>query len=680
MSESNPVSLPPALESDLSELLAGPGDSADESWRQLCRRWRDRDVTPAAYEVAWQRCYAAARESRNPLIPCWIPDPQPDREPNVVDWAREQGVAVEDFQRWSVAHRFDFWEQAIRRLGIVFRARAESIVADPSARADRVEWLPGAEWNIVESCFQAPSESPAIVWQRPGGALHRWSVADLYREMLRVSGSVRAAGFQPGDGLGVVLPMTAWSVAIYLGVIHAGCHIVSIADSFASAQIRNRLEIAGAKAVFTYDVQHRAGKLHPLYERVRQATELPIVVLPDDGEQVSVELREQDHDWEHFLRSETAKHAVAGPSSHLVNVLFSSGTTGDPKAIPWTSLTPLKCGVDGQLHQDIAPGDVVAWPTNLGWMMGPWLIFASLLNRATIALYDDVPVGEGFGRFVQDARINMLGVVPTLVKSWRKTGCMESFDWSAIRLFSSTGESSQRDDMFYLSALAGMKPVIEYCGGTEIGGGYVTSLVTRPNVPAAFNTPAVGLDFLLLDETGKPAEEGEVFLEGPSIGLSQTLLNRDHHETYYAATPRVEGHGILRRHGDYFRRLERPGDPHPWYVAGGRVDDTMNLGGIKVSSAEIERVLNGAPGVRETAAIAVDREGGPSSLVVFAVLQPGAEEESGELLLEMNQRLRDQLNPLFRVASLELLPALPRTASGKVMRRELRKTGHGSDR
>ena len=162
-------------------------------------------------------------------------------------------------------------------------------------------------------------------------------------------------------------------------------------------------------------------------------------------------------------------------------------------------------------------------------------------------------------------------------------------------------------------SLAGYKPVIEYCGGTEIGGGYITGTRVQPAAPSTFTTPALGVDFLLFDENGKPTENGEVFIIPPSLGLSASLLNADHNEVYFGGTPQPN----LRRHGD---AIERLGDSY--YRVHGRIDDTMNLSGIKVSSAEIEEVLNVVSEVQETAAVAVPpKDGGPSQLVIYAVLE-----------------------------------------------------------
>ncbi len=662
------LNLDSELAASLSRIFADPECVSEELWRSVCRMLDGQNMAPDIYEHFWRICYSEALSGQPRLVPMWFPD-SPETS-NVGRWSAELGIAPDEFHRWTCEHRADFWSQATEKLGVRFRASATEVL-DESNGVEQAKWFVGAQLNIAESCLAGDDDAVAIVSQRPGQPMAYQTVGELRRMANRVSNSLVAAGFGKGDGLAVVLPMTRLSIAIYLGVVQMGGTIVSIADSFAAPQIATRLEIAGAKAVFTYDFQERAGKQLSLYERVVESTEIPIITIPLDSE-LTVELRPQDKAWGDFLSDNDEFEAIACNVDDPINILFSSGTTGDPKAIPWTHLTPIKCGIDGYCHQDIGAGTVCAWPTNLGWMMGPWLIFATLLNRGTIALFEDAPMGAQFGSFVAEAKVNMLGVVPTIVKTWRKSRRMEKLDWSAIRVFSSTGESSQRDDMFYLSSLAGMRPVIEYCGGTEVGGGYATSLVTKPNVPAAFNSPAVGLGFLLLDEAGVESREGEVFLEGPSIGLSSRLLNRDHHETYFANTPAVDGHGLLRRHGDHFREWSLAGYPGRFFTAGGRVDDTMNLGGIKISSSEIERVLNQAEGVRETAAIGVNDQDGPSQLVVFVVMQAEAEREVMELRLDLNRRIKRNLNPLFKIAKIEIVDDLPRTASGKVMRRQLR--------
>jgi acetyl-CoA synthetase len=572
-----------------------------------------------------------------------------------------KGIGYARLHEWSITDREAFWQTTVDRLKIAFRSEPSSVV-DLADGAESPHWLPDAGFNIFESCFQAPESSAAIVTTSPGGGLRTISVAELRAEAMQIAGSLRAAGFATGDAIAIVMPMVPESISIYLGIIAAGCVAVSIADSFAPPEIQTRLEISNAKGIFCMASYERSGRTLDLYSRVKEANSPTAIVIGD------VDLRDGDMSFAGFMAAgDRLAEPVISPAATHVNILFSSGTTGTPKAIPWNQTVPIKCAADGMWHHDIREGDVVVWPTNIGWMMGPWLIFASLINRATIGLYHDVPMGAGFGQFVQDAQVTMLGVVPTIVRAWRASGCMEQFDWNSVRCFSSTGEASNPDDMFYLSWLANYRPVIEYCGGTEIGGGYVTSVVVEPNIPAVFNTPAAGSEFLLLDEEHEIAEEGEVFLVPPTIGLSSRLVNRDHHATYYADVPNVDGYQQLRRHGDHFRRLAGS-----VYVAGGRVDDTMNLGGIKISSAEIERVLNAVDGVKETAAVAVNLDAGPTSLVVFVVLTGDEGAVSESLTQAMNVAIKSNLNPLFKISQLVLADSLPRTASGKVMRRKLR--------
>jgi acetyl-CoA synthetase len=305
-------------------------------------------------------------------------------------------------------------------------------------------------------------------------------------------------------------------------------------------------------------------------------------------------------------------------------------------------------------------------------MMGPWLVFAGLLNRAAIALYEGGPVERGFCEFVGDAQVTVLGVVPSIVRGWRRAGCAEGVDWSAIRLFSSSGEASDPDDYTYLMRLGGpegeSRPVIEYCGGSELAGGYVASTLLAPNCPSEFNAKMMGTDFVVLGPSGhpcRPGEVGEVFLIPPAIGMTTRLLNQDNEEVYYAGCPERNGMR-LRRHGDLMLVL---GDGR--YRSLGRADDTMNLGGIKTSSAEIEQAVARTPGVVEAAAVGVPPpKGGPDRLVLF-VVAPG--QAPGDLAVALQRDIRDRANPLFHLHDIVAVDALPRTASNKLLRRELRK-------
>jgi acetyl-CoA synthetase len=640
----------------------------EATWRTLSQSILTPRYSFALHQFLFAKVYEHwDRRSQGPP-PAWTPTPASVAQTNIARFLFEQGIAdYAALHAWSSNNRAEFWATFVAKVGIRF-AKPFRQVLDLSAGVRAPRWFVGGKLSVVESCFTSPVDEPAVVHQGEGEPLRTTTYGELRALANGVSNGLVRAGLGLGDAVAIDMPMNLFAVAIYLGIVQAGCVAVSIPDSLAPEEIAVRLRLADAKALVTQDVLRRGGKELPLYEKVL-AAEPPrtVVVSAAASSSPAAGLRNGDLSWDAFLSPNVHFTPLPRDPDDLTNILFSSGTTGEPKAIPWTQTTPIKCVADAWFHHDVRPGERVAWPTNLGWMMGPWLIYSSLVNRAAMAIYDGAPTGREFGQFVTDSGVSLLGVIPSLVKTWRATACMEGLDWSRIRRFSSTGECSNPEDMLYLMHLAGYPPVIEYCGGTEIAGGYVSATMVQPNAPSTFMTPCLGLDFVILDEAGKPSDQGEAFLVPPSIGMSTRLLKRDHDAVYYADTPEGPRGEVLRRHGDYIERL-----PGGYYRAHGRADDTMNLGGIKVSSAEIERVLNSVPGVVETAAVAVPPPGGgPSLLWIFAVPQTAAADRAA-LLAVIRQALRDHLNPLFKIQNLALLDALPRTASNKVMRRLLR--------
>ncbi|XP_076913721.1 putative CoA ligase CCL12 [Bidens hawaiensis] len=473
--------------------------------------------------------------------------------------------------------------------------------------------------------------------------------------------------------------MTVTAVIIYLAIIYSGLVVVSIADSFAPKEIATRLRVSKAKAIFTQDYIVRGGKNFPLYSRVIEATDCRVIVVPAIGENIDIQLRKQDISWEDFLSS--TKHLsrpdycspVYQSADSVTNILFSSGTTGDPKAIPWTQISPIRAASEGWAQLDLQPGDAFCWPTNLGWVMGPIVLYASFLNGATLALYHGSPLGHGFGKFIQDAGVTILGTVPSIVKAWHSTGCMEGLDWTKIKLFATTGEASNVDDDLWLSSRAYYKPVIECCGGTELASSYLQGNVLEPQAFGAFSSPSLTAGVVILDEHGVPYPDdepcvGEVGLFPIYMGATNRLLNADHEKIYFKGMPIYNGMQ-LRRHGDIIKRTIGG-----FYIVQGRADDTMNLGGIKTSSIEIEQVSEQADvSIMETAAVSCQpATGGPELLAIFVVLKQGFNTQPDKLKMIFSKAIQRNLNPLFKVSFVKIVPEFPRTASNKLLRRVLR--------
>jgi acyl-coenzyme A synthetase/AMP-(fatty) acid ligase len=486
-------------------------------------------------------------------------------------------------------------------------AAAAAATAGPGAATATPWWFaPCCDGEAYETGRAPSAPPPALIWAEDGRPhdVRRVSWPALRARAARVARALtHGLGVRPGDAVAIDMPMSCDAVAIYLGIVLAGAVVVSIADSFAPSEIASRLRISGARLVFTQDVVPRGGARPPssssssssstaplpLYARVLEARAPRCVVLPAravgkawaDGEgggggngegeregeagREGPPLRGGDLTWRAFLAaagtppsssssSSSSFEPASLPGDSPSNILFSSGTTGEPKAVAWSHVTPLRAAVDAWAHQDVRPGDVLCWPTNLGWMMGPWLVYGALLNGASAAVYHGPPGGRDFCAFVAAARVTQLGLVPSIVRSWRaargllgppgdggggggggggaaaggeegggegapaaapssSSSSPSSFylpDWSALRCFSSTGEASAPDDYHWLASRArGYRPVVEYCGGTEVGGGFLAGSLLQPQAASAFSTPTLGTALVLLGgEAGVQSPHG----------------------------------------------------------------------------------------------------------------------------------------------------------------------------
>lgn len=591
------------------------------------------------------------------------------------------------FQKFSVQHPEVYWSIVLKELSILFR-KAPKCILDTSDKSKLGgTWLSGSILNIAECCLMPTNypnkqdDSLAIVWRDEGyddSSVNRMTLKELREQVMFVANALGAM-FSKGDAIAIDMPMTVDAVIIYLAIIFAGFVVVSIADSFAAKEIATRLRVSKAKVIFTQDLIVRGGRRFPLYSRVVEAAPDKVIVIPATGKDVKVTLRKQDLSWEDFLSS--VRHLPRSypcppfyqPIDSVTNILFSSGTTGDPKAIPWTQLSPIRCAADSWAHIDVQAGDILCWPTNLGWVMGPILLYSCFLTGATLALYHGSPLYHGFGKFIQDAGVTILGTVPSLVKAWKSTRSMDGLDWTKIKSFGSTGEASNVDDDLWLSSRAYYRPIIECCGGTELASSYIQGNLLQPQAFGAFSSASMTTGFVILDEEGSPYPDeqacvGEVGLFPLYMGATNRLLNADHEEVYFNGMPMHKGMR-LRRHGDIIKRTVGG-----YFSVQGRADDTMNLGGIKTSSVEIERVCDQADeSILETAAVsAAPASGGPEQLAIFVVLNKGFGSEPDKLKIKFSRAIQSNLNPLFKVSIVKIVPEFPRTASNKLLRRVLR--------
>ncbi|KAK6937010.1 AMP-dependent synthetase/ligase [Dillenia turbinata] len=690
-----------ALEEELERVIDGVDESNPKKlWREITARKLLKPSYPhSLHQLVYYSVYSSWDEFTNGPPLYWFPSLYEAHNSNLgrilqTHGPKLLGSSYKDpitsyslFQKFTVQNPVVYWSIVLKEIAISFREPPRCIVDTTDESKPGGTWLPGSVLNIAECCL-LPTNYPrksddgiAVVWRdewSDDSPVNHLTLREFRQQVMLVANALDAT-FSKGDAVAIDMPMTVNAVIIYLATVLAGMVVVSIADSFAPKEIATRLRVSKAKGIFTQDYTVRGGRKYPLYSRVVEADPLKVIALPAIGKNLDIQIRKQDISWKDFLSR--VEHLPRPnhyspfyqPIDSLTNILFSSGTTGDPKAIPWTQLSPMRSAAESWAHLDVQSGDVFCWPTNLGWVMGPSILFSCFLTGATLALYHGSPLGRGFGKFIQDAGVTILGTVPSLVKTWKSTQCMKSLDWTKIRSFASTGEASNVDDDLWLSSRAYYKPIIECCGGTELASCYIQGCRLQSQAFGAFSTASMTVGFVILDENGVPYPDdqacvGEVGIFPLYMGATDRLLNADHHKVYFEGMPVYKGKR-LRRHGDILKRTVGG-----FFTVLGRADDTMNLGGIKTSSVEIERVCDCADAsVFETAAVSVaPSQGGPEQLVTFVVLKNGFNSKPNELKTKFSKAIQTNLNPLFKVSVVKIVPEFPRTSSNKLLRRVLR--------
>ncbi|KAH9789184.1 putative acyl-activating enzyme 18 (peroxisomal) [Citrus sinensis] len=473
------------------------------------------------------------------------------------------------FQKFTVEHPEAYWEIVLKEISVKFHEAPKCILDRTDKSKHGGTWLPGSVLNVAECCLLPSSrlrkedDSVAVVWREDrcdDSSVNRMTYKELRERVMLVANALDTM-FSKGDAIAIDMPMTVHAVIIYLAIILAGYVVVSIADSFAAREIATRLRVSKAKesrlcvitlvwklksAFNLYSgfytqrrekisfIQKHNGYSSLLYSKVAEAGPLKAVVLPVIGDDVGIQLRQQDVSWKDFLSCVDYHPGpkyyppVYRPVDSVINILFSSGTTGEPKAIPWTQLSPIRCAAEAWGHIDMKVGDVYCWPTNLGWVMGPIILFSSFLSGAALALYHGSPLERSFGKFVQDSGVSVFGS------------------------FASTGETSNVDDDLWLASKAYYKPIIECCGGTELASSYIQGSMLQPQAFGAFSTATMTTGFVILDELGVPYPDdqpcvGEVGLFPLYLGATDRLLNADHEEVYFSGMPIYKGMGAINR-------------------------------------------------------------------------------------------------------------------------------------
>jgi acetyl-CoA synthetase len=376
--------------------------------------------------------------------------------------------------------------------------------------------------------------------------------------------------------------------------------------------------------------------------------------------------------------TETLSYSESTLAEDTLIILYTSGTTGKPKGIAHTHLSfPIKAAQDMAFGTDVGRGTRISWVTDIGWMMGPWLIYGALIGGATIVIYDgapDFPAPDRMWEFCAKHKVEILGISPTLVRALATHGddLPKKHDLSSLRAFASTGEPWNPAPWWWLFEKVGDSrlPIINYSGGTEISGGILMNNPLVPIKPCSFSAPCPGIDADILNESGESVganQVGELAIKKPWIGMARGFWRETERylETYWRRFPNIWVHGDWAM---------RDADGH--YFILGRSDDTLKVAGKRVGPAEVESLLVGDSRVAEAAVIGVPDEVKGTAMVAFCVLKAEATEN---LEAELKTVVAKDMGKPLAPSRIHFVSALPKTRNAKVMRRVIRAAYLGED-
>jgi acetyl-CoA synthetase len=558
------------------------------------------------------------------------------------------------------------------------------------------KWFLGATLNVTESCLDrhlgtATKNKASIIWEGEHGDTRTLTYAQLHRETLRLASALKRLGIEKGDRVAIYMGMVPEVAVAMLACARIGAVHTVVFGGFAADALRDRIHDSQAKLVITQDGGYRRGNIVPLKETVDRALAQPqaksatrTIVYRHLGERCPVNMTEGRDVWWHEVLAESKPQCEPEivDAEHPLFILYTSGSTGKPKGVLHTTAGYLVGAyVTTKYVFDLRDDDIYWCTADVGWVTGhSYIVYGPLSNGATCFMYEGAPNYPDWGRFwrmIEKHGITILYTAPTAIRAFIRQGddWPAKSDLSSLRLLGTVGEPINPEAwIWYQKTIGGSRcPVVDTWWQTETG---VIMMTTLPGAaaskPGSTGLPFFGVvpDVVTKDGQSVPANHGGLLvLRQPWPSIMRTIWGDDERfrRQYFSD---VEGCYFT---GDGARRDE---DGYFWVV--GRIDDVLNVAGHRIGTAEIESALVSHPAVAEAAAVGRPDDLTGQALVVFVSLRPGFAADAA-LRDALGNHVAKEIGKFAKPDGIRFTDALPKTRSGKIMRRLLKDVAAGRE-
>jgi len=588
-----------------------------------------------------------------------------------------------------------FWDLLPDYLDIEFFEDYD-VVRDDSEGPQFSDWYPGGEINLAHNVLDrhaaVDSETrnkSAIVWEGERGDTRDVTFHELHRQANQVANALEQRNVETGDAVGLYMPMVPEVAAIPYGCFKVGAIAVPIFSGFGVDATATRIEDSECSVLFTADGFYRRGKEVTLKDTANDAiaaaghVDHTIVYDRLGSDEADLDWYDERDQWwgETVSRQSDEYETKRLPSDQESMLLYSSGTTGKPKGIVHTHAgVQLQCAKEIYFGFDHKPEDRFFWVSDIGWMMGPWMLIGNHTFGGTIFMYEgapDYPNPDRYWEMIDRHRLTAFGISPTAIRALRKYGdeWIDSYDLSSLRLLGSTGEPWDPESWlwFYENVGGGEAPIINISGGTEICGCFLMPMPIQPLKPCSLGGPGLGMDIDIVDNDGDSIadthERGYLVARDSCPSMTRSLWSGDERylEEYWSTWDDVWDHG------DWAQK-----DEDGFWFLHGRADDALNIAGRKVGPAEVEGAAMDHDSVNQAAAVGVPDDTTGTAVALYVVTEDGVD-ESDELRDEIRELVGENLGKPFRPREVRFVDEFPVTQSGKIVRRAIQARHTGED-